>query len=184
MVIKIISPTKAYISGSRASKSSSGLCADHMEADVVISGNNVTEKGTVVRALDYTVRRRTKAPLGVQGRRNHLQLYLRNEESRITELTAQCANFFRHKRKKFRKKVVSLQPKGCENGLRLSNSNKFDCVRLAPSLHAKPQNNKEDGSNYLYPGTSTSVQSGISYQDGHWTGKVAPTAGSILRQAD
>ena len=90
MVIKIISPTKAYISGSRASKSSSGLCADHMEADVVISGNNVTvtfchaeqstsvhkfnitainsseftahqkvtvtEKGTVVRALDYTVR--------------------------------------------------------------------------------------------------------------------------------
>ena len=27
-----------------------------MEADVVISGNNVTEKGTVVRALDYTVR--------------------------------------------------------------------------------------------------------------------------------
>ena len=144
MVIKIISPTKAYISGSRASKSSSGLWADHMEADVVISGNNVTvtfchaeqstsvhkfnitainsseftahqkvtvtEKGTVVRALDYTIRRRTKAPLGVQGRRNHLQLYLRNEESRITELTAQCANFFRHKRKKFRKKVVSLQP--------------------------------------------------------------------------
>ena len=46
MVIKIISPTKAYISGSRASKSSSGLWADHMEADVVISGNNVTEKGT------------------------------------------------------------------------------------------------------------------------------------------
>ena len=39
------------------------------------------------------------------------------------------------KRKAFREIVVPLQPKGCENGLRLSNSNKFDCVRLAPSLH-------------------------------------------------
>ena len=35
------------------------------------------------------------------------------------------------------KKVVTLQPKGCENGLRLSNSSKLDCVRLAPSLHAE-----------------------------------------------
>jgi hypothetical protein len=33
------------------------------------------------------------------------------------------------------KKVVTLQPKGCENGRRLSNWNKFHCVRLAPSLH-------------------------------------------------
>ena len=38
---------------------------------------------------------------------------------------------------KVSKKVVSLQPKGCENGLRLSNSSKLDCVRLAPSLHAR-----------------------------------------------
>ena len=40
-----------------------------------------------------------------------------------------------------------MQPKGCENGLRLSNSNKFDCIRLAPSLHRQIQNNEEDGSN-------------------------------------
>jgi hypothetical protein len=32
-----------------------------------------------------------------------------------------------------------LQPEGCENGLRLSNSNKFDCIRLAPSLHHRNQ---------------------------------------------
>lgn len=35
-----------------------------------------------------------------------------------------------------------MQPKGCENGLRLSNLNKFDCVRLAPSLHAETLNNE------------------------------------------
>ena len=28
-----------------------------------------------------------------------------------------------------------MHPKGCENGLRLSNWNEFHCVRLAPSLH-------------------------------------------------
>ena len=47
-----------------------------------------------------------------------------------------------------------MQPKGCENGLRLSNWNKFHCVlckqsdqgraRLAPSLHAKQRKTKED----------------------------------------
>ena len=31
-------------------------------------------------------------------------------------------------------KFVSLQSKGCENGLHLGNSNKFDCSRFAPSL--------------------------------------------------
>ena len=41
----------------------------------------------------------------------------------------------------FREKVVPLQPKGCENGLRLSNSNKFDCIRLAPSLHRQSNKN-------------------------------------------
>ena len=35
------------------------------------------------------------------------------------------------------KKVVSLHAKACENGLRLSNSSKLDCVRLAPSLSPK-----------------------------------------------
>jgi hypothetical protein len=34
----------------------------------------------------------------------------------------------------YRKKCVTLRAKACENGLRLSNLNKFDCVRLAPSL--------------------------------------------------
>ena len=90
MVINFISPTKAFVSASRNSKTSTGLWADHLEADVVISDNNVTvtfshgeqaksvhefnitaingseftahqkvnvtQKGSVVRTIDNTVR--------------------------------------------------------------------------------------------------------------------------------
>ena len=40
-----------------------------------------------------------------------------------------------------------MQPKGCENGLRLSNSSELDCVRLAPSLYCETLNNENYGSN-------------------------------------
>jgi len=44
----------------------------------------------------------------------------------------------------FPKKVVSLQPQGCENGLRFSNWSKLHCIRLAPSLHAHSPKTKEN----------------------------------------
>jgi len=42
MVINFVSTTKAYVSASRNSQSTSGLWADKIEADVVINGNDVT----------------------------------------------------------------------------------------------------------------------------------------------